>query len=46
VSFLTNKHDLQLLKTTAYKQRIAESLHAAVMRYRRALKGQGAIALQ
>jgi N-acetylmuramoyl-L-alanine amidase len=39
VSFMTNKKDLQLLKTATYKQRIAEALHAAVMRYRRSLKG-------
>ncbi len=44
VSFLTNKQELQLLKSTSYKQRIAEALHAAVMRYRRSLKGQGTIA--
>lgn len=46
VSFLTNKQELQLLKTATYKQRIAEALHAAVMRYRRSLKGTGAIASQ
>ena len=46
VSFLTNKQELQLLKTASYKQRIAEALHAAVMRYRRSLKGAGAIAAQ
>ncbi len=39
VSFLTNKPEAQLLKTSGYKQRIAEALHAAVMRYRRSLKG-------
>jgi N-acetylmuramoyl-L-alanine amidase len=39
VSFMTNKKDLQLLKSTTYKERIAEALHAAVMRYRRSLKG-------
>jgi N-acetylmuramoyl-L-alanine amidase len=44
ISFLTNKHELQLLKTTAYKQRIAEALHASVMRYRRSLKGQVQVA--
>ena len=44
VSFLTNKPELQLLKSASYKQRIAEALHAAVMRYRRSLKGQGTIA--
>jgi N-acetylmuramoyl-L-alanine amidase len=46
ISFLTNKEELQLLKTSAYKQRVAEALHAAVMRYRRSLKGQGHIAEQ
>jgi N-acetylmuramoyl-L-alanine amidase len=46
VSFLTNKQELQLLKTASYKQRIAEALHAAVLRYRRSLKGQGAVASQ
>jgi N-acetylmuramoyl-L-alanine amidase len=46
VSFLTNKQELQLLKTSAYKQRIADALHAAVMRYRRSLKGAAAIAAQ
>jgi N-acetylmuramoyl-L-alanine amidase len=46
VSFLTNKQELQLLKTPAYKDRIAEALHAAVMRYRRSLKGSSAIASQ
>jgi N-acetylmuramoyl-L-alanine amidase len=40
ISFLTNKQDLALLKTNTYKQRIAEALHASVMRYRRSLKGQ------
>jgi N-acetylmuramoyl-L-alanine amidase len=39
VSFMTNKKDWQLLKTATYKQRIAEALQAAVMRYRRSLKG-------
>ena len=44
VSFMTNKQELALLKNPSYKQRIAEALHAAVMRYRRSLKGQGVIA--
>jgi N-acetylmuramoyl-L-alanine amidase len=39
VSFISNRQELQLLRTAAYKQRIAEALHAAVMRYRRSLKG-------
>jgi N-acetylmuramoyl-L-alanine amidase len=46
VSFLTNRQELQLLKSATYKQRIAEALHAAVLRYRRSLKGQGTIASQ
>jgi N-acetylmuramoyl-L-alanine amidase len=46
ISFITNKQELQLLKTNAYKQRIAEALHASVMRYRRSLKGQVQVAEQ
>ena len=42
LSFITNRQDLQLLKTAAYKQRIAEALEAAVLRYRRSLKGSAA----
>jgi N-acetylmuramoyl-L-alanine amidase len=44
ISFVTNKQELQLLKTQAYKQRIAESLQAAVLKYRRSLKGSAAVA--
>ena len=46
VSFMSNKQELQLLKTAAYKNRIADALHAAVMRYRRSLKGAAAVAAQ
>ena len=46
ISFVTNKQELQLLKTAGYKQKIAESLQAAVLRYRRSLKGTAAIAMQ
>ena len=46
VSFLTNKQELALLKSAGYKQRIAEALHAAVMRYKRSLKGQAVAASQ
>jgi N-acetylmuramoyl-L-alanine amidase len=46
ISFLTNRHELQLLKTNAYKQRVAEALHASILRYRRSLKGQGQVAEQ
>lgn len=44
ISFLTNKQEAQLLRTAAYKQRIAESLHEAVMKYRLSLKRQSTIA--
>ena len=44
ISFLTNRQEAQLLKTQAYKQKIAESLHEAVMKYRRALKRQSTVA--
>jgi N-acetylmuramoyl-L-alanine amidase len=40
MSFLTNRQEAQLLKTTGYKQRIAEALHAAVLKYRQSLKRQ------
>ncbi len=38
VSFITNRQELQLLKTASYKDRIAQSLYAAVLRYRKSLK--------
>ncbi len=46
ISFVSNMQELSLLKTNAYKQRIAESLFNAVMRYRKSLKGQSAMASQ
>jgi N-acetylmuramoyl-L-alanine amidase len=46
IAFLTNKQELQFLKTPAYKQRIADALAAAVLRYRRSLKGANAVASQ
>jgi N-acetylmuramoyl-L-alanine amidase len=46
ISFLTHKQDAQLLKTSTYRQRIAEALHAAVLRYRRSLKGTSKVAEQ
>ena len=39
ISFLTNKQELQLVKTSAYKDRIAQALYNAVLRYRKSLKG-------
>ena len=44
VAFLTNRPEAGLVKTPAYRQRVAEALHAAVLRYRRALKQQTAVA--
>jgi N-acetylmuramoyl-L-alanine amidase len=44
VSFMSNKQELQLLKSAQYKQRIAEALQAAVLRYRRSLKGSATAA--
>jgi len=46
ISFVSNKQELSLLKTAAYKQKIAESLFSAVMRYRKSLKGQATMASQ
>ena len=46
IAFVSNKQELSLLKTTAYKQKIAESLFNAVMRYRKSLKGQATMASQ
>jgi N-acetylmuramoyl-L-alanine amidase len=46
ISFLSHRQENQLLRSAAYKDRIAEALHAAVMRYRRSLKGQGKVADQ
>ena len=44
ISFVSNKQELSLLKTNAYKQKIAESLFNAVMRYRKSLKSQATMA--
>jgi N-acetylmuramoyl-L-alanine amidase len=46
ISFVSNKQELALLKTNGYKQKIAESLFNAVMRYRKSLKGQSTMASQ
>jgi N-acetylmuramoyl-L-alanine amidase len=44
VAFLTNRPEAALVKTPAYRQRVAEALHAAVMRYRKSLKRQTSVA--
>ncbi len=43
VSFLTNKHEGQLLASDAYRQRIAEALCDAILRYKRTLKNAQAL---
>jgi N-acetylmuramoyl-L-alanine amidase len=45
ISFVSNRHELSLLRTPAYRQRIAESLFQAVTKYRRSLKSQAMTAL-
>jgi N-acetylmuramoyl-L-alanine amidase len=44
IGFITNKQEAALIKTPAYRQKIAEALHAAVLQYRRSLKRQTAVA--
>jgi N-acetylmuramoyl-L-alanine amidase len=46
ISFITNKQELQLLKTSAYKDRIAQALYTAVLRYRKSLKGQATLTVE
>lgn len=46
ISFVTNAREAQSLKTGAYRQRIAEALHEAVLKYQRSLKAVGTIAEQ
>jgi N-acetylmuramoyl-L-alanine amidase len=45
ISFVSNRQELTLLKTPAYRQKIAESLFAAVSKYRKSLKNQTMTAL-
>ena len=44
ISFVTHKQEGQLLKTSAYRQQIAEALLDAVQVYQRSLKSRNAIA--
>lgn len=46
ISFITNPRDAQLLKAGAHRQRIAEALHDAVVKYQRSLKAVGTVAEQ
>ena len=38
ISFVTNQQEARLLKTPGYRQRIAESLLAGILRYQQSLK--------
>ena len=44
ISFVTNKQEGQLLKTSAYRQQIAEALFDAVQGYQKSLKSRSAVA--
>jgi N-acetylmuramoyl-L-alanine amidase len=46
ISFVTNPQEAKLLKSTAYRQRIAESLFNAIRKYQTSLKAAPAVALQ
>lgn len=46
ISFITNTGEGGLMKTGAYRQRVAESLFAAVKKYQRSLKSVGTVASQ
>jgi N-acetylmuramoyl-L-alanine amidase len=46
ISFVTNRAEGALLRTTAYRQRIADALTEAVLRYQRSLKNVGTVAQQ
>ena len=44
IGFITNRQEVALMKTPAYRQRIAESLQASVVQYQRSLKRQVTVA--
>ena len=46
ISFLTNTQEARLLRTTAYRQKIAEALFDAIRRYQSSLKTDGKVATQ
>ena len=46
ISFVTNEQEARLLKLPAYRQRIAESLLAGILRYQQSLKKVQSAALQ
>jgi N-acetylmuramoyl-L-alanine amidase len=46
IAFVSNRKEAALLKTSAYRQRIAEALRDGVLRYQRSLKSTGTVAEQ
>jgi N-acetylmuramoyl-L-alanine amidase len=46
VSFLTNRAEAALLRSTAYRQRIAEALFAGIMKYQQTLKATRRVTAQ
>ena len=46
ISFMTNAQDAKLLKSSAYRQKIAEALFDAVRKYQSAVKAATSIAQQ
>jgi N-acetylmuramoyl-L-alanine amidase len=46
ISFVTNPQEARLLKSNAYRQKIAESLFNAIRKYQTSLKSATAVALQ
>jgi N-acetylmuramoyl-L-alanine amidase len=46
ISFMTNSQEGKLLKTSAYRQRIAEALFQGIRKYQRSLKAVTAVASQ
>ncbi len=46
ISFVTNPQEARLLKSGAYRQKIAESLFSAIRKYQSSLKTGGTLALQ
>jgi N-acetylmuramoyl-L-alanine amidase len=46
ISFLTNAQEARLLRTTAYRQRVAEALFEAIRKYQSSLKTDSKVATQ
>ena len=46
ISFVTNPQEAKLLKSSVYRQRIAESLFNAIRKYQTSLKAAPTVALQ